>query len=172
MQPMTAMQAVAEELAYESTLTREVLSRIPEDKFDYKPHPKSMPMIGIASHIAECFDWTEAMVNMDVFDLDMENYTPWAASSSAELLAKFDENLTKSLDLLRGCPDEKAFATWKMTVNGQPAMELPRIAVCKSMLVNHIVHHRAQIGVYLRLNDIPVPAIYGPSADDPGSFGG
>lgn len=164
---MTTGQALAAEIEQESQATRNYLDRIPDAKLDLKCHDKSFSICGVASHIAETFTWAPAMIDQDVFDMDPSQFTPWQAASKQELLDTFDKNLAAALDQVRAADDAKMSQPWTMKVNGQTAMEAPRAAVLRMMFVNHIVHHRAQLGVYLRLADVAVPQAYGPTADEP-----
>ena len=165
---MALVDGIIQELSHERIATREVLSRIPEDKWDWKPHEKSMELGRLGSHIAETYSWAASILEMDVFELDMESYVPFAAKSSAELLEAFDARVDEALSLLAGQSDEHLLATWKMVVGGNVMMEMPRIAVIRMFLISHTIHHRGQLTVYLRLNDVPLPSIYGPSADEQG----
>ena len=165
---MGMMDGVLMELEHEGGLTRKVLERVPEDKFDYKPHEKSMTMGQLAAHIAQTYSWAESMIP-DEFVLDMNEYQPYEAKTNAELLAFYDEHLAKAKGIIKGVDDAAAMGNWKMSApDGTVMMEMPRIAVIKSMLINHIIHHRGQLEVYLRLNDVPLPSLYGPSADEGG----
>ena len=108
----------------------------------------------------------EPTVNQDEFTFDPTNFTPWEAKSRDELLTTFDNNLSKALKLMEGVSDEAMGATWNMKVGDKVVFSMPRGAVIRVMFLNHMIHHRAQLGVYLRLKDVPVPQTYGPSADE------
>ena len=164
----TIAEALLAELTRESALMRKCLERVPDGKFDFKPHEKSMSFGRLSSHIAEIFGWGKAMIETDIFEMKMEDHTPFEASSNQELLTAFDTGVAEFLELLKGQTDEQMTAAWLMKMDGKVAMEGPRVAVIKEMVLNHLIHHRGQLTVYLRLNDIAVPAIYGPSADEKG----
>lgn len=145
--------------------TRKTLERIPEDKFDWKPDPKSFAMGMLASHIAEMIGWTAETCEQEGFDVDPA-MKPFKATNRAELLKKLDESVARARVALEKVSDDKMMAEWKLTVGGQQVFSMPRIAVLRSMIMNHIIHHRAQLTVYYRLNGVPVPGLYGPSADE------
>ena len=149
--------------------TRKTLERVPEEKFGWKPHEKSWAMGGLATHIANLVSWANWSIEHDSFDL-APNGAPLpqapAAKSRQELLATFDKNVATARAAIAGASDAELMKSWALQRNGQTLMSLPKVAVLRSFVMNHGIHHRAQLGVYLRLNDIPVPAIYGPSADE------
>lgn len=160
-----AMTLIAE-MEHEAATTRKLLERIPEDKFDYKPHEKSMTMSRLASHIAEMFGWTPATLQQPELDFAKFDYKPFEPPTNADLLEFFDKNVTEALDVLKNTTDDVFIDTWTMRNGETIYFTLPKVAVMRSFVMNHIVHHRGQLSVYLRLNDIPVPSIYGPSADE------
>lgn len=165
---MTPGQALAEEIQQEAAGTRKTLQRIPDEKLDWRPHDKSMSVRELASHIADCLSWSDVTFGQDLFEMDPKSYVPWLGQSTAEIVELFDKNAARAIETARNCPMEKTFTPWKMIVDGKTMLEMPRIVVAKSFLLNHVIHHRAQLGVYLRMLDVPVPAIYGPSADEQG----
>jgi len=154
------------ELENEAKVTRSVLERVPADKFDWKPHEKSMAMGRLATHIAEMFGWTKETLKSDVLDFAAFDYKPFEPKSTEELLAFFDDHIAKAKQILSETPDETFLTEWTMRNGEQVYFTLPKVAVMRSFVMNHIIHHRGQLSVYLRLNDIPVPSIYGPSADE------
>ena len=164
---MTIADLLQPEFDQEMATTRLVLERVPEDKFGWKPHDKSFAMGALASHIANTVSWTEPTMNQTMFDLatvSMEEMTR-EAKSRAELLSWFDANV-KSARALIEKPDTDYFVAWTLKHGDKVFFTLPRYNCMRSFVLNHIVHHRAQLGVYLRLNNIPVPGAYGPSADE------
>jgi uncharacterized damage-inducible protein DinB len=163
---MSIADALIAEAAHEAGATRKVLERLPADKFGWQPHEKSMTLGRLASHVADNAEWGTQTMKTTELDFDPSNYKPWIAASTAELLAKFDKCLADFLAALRGKPDSEFMVPWTLKGNGQPFFTLPRVAVLRSMILNHTVHHRGQLTVYMRLLGIPVPAIYGPSADE------
>jgi len=164
---MTIAELLQPEFDQEMATTRLVLERVPEDKFGWKPHDKSFAMGDLASHIANTVSWTEPTMNQTMFDLgtvSMEEMTK-AAKSRAELLSWFDTNVRSARALIEK-PDADYFVPWTLKHGDKIFFTLPRYNCMRSFVLNHIVHHRAQLGVYLRLNNIPVPGAYGPSADE------
>ncbi len=154
------------ELEHEAKTAREVLSRVPADKFDWKPHEKSMSFGKLASHVAEMIGWTGPTLQYPELDFAKMDYKPFEPKTSEELLEYFDKNLAEAADVLRSTTDEQFMETWTMRNGETVYFTLPKAAVMRSFVMNHIVHHRGQLSVYLRLNDIAVPSIYGPSADE------
>jgi uncharacterized damage-inducible protein DinB len=147
--------------------TRRTLERIPDDRLDYKPHPKSWAMGGLATHVATIPMWAEMTVQQDSIDI---GGTPpqEPLGSRKEILERFDRNVAASRAAIAAAEDARLLAPWSLLMNGQTVFTMPRTAVLRTFVMNHIIHHRAQLGVYLRMNDVPVPAIYGPSADEQG----
>jgi uncharacterized damage-inducible protein DinB len=160
-------EPLAAELKQEAATTRRLLERVPEDKFSWKPHEKSMTLGRLAGHIAELPAILGAALKADEIDFAAGNYKPLAATSVAELLAEFDKNISEGAELLKGSADERMFDTWRMRNGEKVIFELPRVAVVRGVVMNHIIHHRGQLAVYLRLLDVPLPSIYGPTADEP-----
>ena len=169
---MALSESLLPEFDNEMANTRKTLERVPEDKFDWKPHEKSTVMGGLATHLSNLPIWTVYTINQDSLDLAPEGNpmppTP-AVTSQIELLENFDSNVAKARAAIVAASDAELFKPWTLLSNGKQILTLPKIAVLRSFVMNHTIHHRAQLGVYLRLNDIPVPSIYGPSADE-GAF--
>lgn len=165
---MAIIDGMIREFEHEAVNTRKVLERVPEDKFGWKPHDKSMSVIELASHISDIPSWVPVTMKEDEFNFDMKGYVPYKAESVRQLLDDYDTRVKAALEAMAGTTDADMLKTWKMTMDGQPLFEMPRVAVLRGMMMNHSVHHRAQLGVYFRLLDIPVPALYGPSADEQG----
>ncbi|HUI57517.1 MAG TPA: DinB family protein [Bryobacteraceae bacterium] len=166
---MKISDALLPEFDQEMANTRKTLDRVPEDKFGWRPHPKSFTMISLATHIANMVGWTVDTIAKDSFDIAPPGAPPYKeelAGSRKELLDKFDKGVTAARAAIAGASDQHLMASWSLLSGGQPIFTMPRIACVRSMIMNHVIHHRAQLGVYLRLNDIPVPATYGPSADE------
>jgi uncharacterized damage-inducible protein DinB len=163
---MNLIDPIAEELRHEAGVTRRFLERIPEADFDWKPHEKSMSLGFLASHLAEIPKWTVEILEKDEINIDPATYTPWLAKTKEELLKAFDENLANALAVMKGQADEHLMKIWTMKMAGKPALSMPRIVVLRPFILSHTVHHRAQLGVYLRLRGVPDPAVYGPSADE------
>jgi uncharacterized damage-inducible protein DinB len=166
---MAISQALLPEFDAEMTNTRKTLERVPSEKFGWKPHQKSFAMGPLALHIATMTGWAVDAIEKDSFDVAPvggQPYQPPKAETTAELLALFDKGAAAARKALAGASDEHLMQPWSLLNGGKPIMTMPRIAVVRSFVMNHTIHHRAQLGVYLRLNDIAVPSIYGPSADE------
>ena len=153
------------EFDHEFAETRRALERVPEDRFDWKPHEKSFSLHDLAAHLAEVPHWTGVTINMDVFDLD-EPYERVVPETKDEILAHFDKGVAEARTILEGTSGDTLMQTWTMKQNGEVALSMPKAAVLRSFILNHNVHHRAQLGLYLRMLDVPVPGHYGPSADE------
>jgi uncharacterized damage-inducible protein DinB len=166
---MPISQALLPEYDHEMTTTRKVLERCPEDKYTWKPHQKSWDMASLATHIANMPGWAVETIAKDSLDVAPPGAPPYKeqpVKSREELLAKFDRNVAAGRAAIEGAGDAQLMASWTLLSGGKEIFTLPRIAVLRSMIMNHGIHHRAQLTVYLRLNDVPVPGIYGPSADE------
>jgi len=164
---MTIAELLLPELEQEMATTRRVLERVPDDKLAWKPHDRSWSMGDLASHIVNSVKWTDYTMNQTEFDLGTvaPDELNRAAKSRADLLAWFDANAASARQAL-GKSDADYFVPWTLKQGAQEYFTMPRYNCIRSFLLNYIVYHRAQLGVYLRLNDIPVPAMYGPSADE------
>ncbi len=162
---MAIKDALLPEFDQEMATTRRVIERLKEDKFDWAPHERSMKAGRLASHIAEMTVWGTISIAQDSLDLG-GGHQPFNASSRAELLAAFDKNVEECRKTIEGASDETLMQNWSLMNEGQAIMTMPRIAVIRTFVMNHIIHHRGQMSVYLRLTDTPVPSIYGPSADE------
>jgi uncharacterized damage-inducible protein DinB len=163
---MPMNQAILGEFDHEMANTRKSLERVPEDKLGWKPHQKSMTMGALATHLATINHWTDAVLGpADSFDVSTAP-RPGELKSRKEILDTFDQNTAAARKAIAGAGDETLMRPWSLLYQGNNVFTLPRIAVVRSFIMNHTIHHRAQLGVYLRLNDIPVPSIYGPSADE------
>lgn len=158
--------ALLAELENEEKATRACLERVPADKFDWKPHEKSMTMGRLAVHIAEMFGWTENTIRDDEIDFAKGEWKPFEPKTTEELVAFFDEKIALAKQYLAGTSDETFHKDWTMRNGETIYFTMPKIAVMRTFVMNHIIHHRGQLSVYLRLNNIPVPSIYGPSADE------
>ncbi|AXG74426.1 DinB family protein [Flavobacterium arcticum] len=165
---MKLIDLLLEELNQEAAITRKFLERIPEDKYNWQPHPKNMPMKVLATHIAELPGWVNTAVTTDGLDFSATPYEPKDVKSTGELIAFFEENLNSAKEALAGF-DSKGFTKeWILSQGDQILNRYTKYSVIR-MTYSQVVHHRAQLGVYFRLLDIAVPASYGPSADDMGS---
>src|SRR6266487_4087348 len=146
--------------------TRTTLERVPADKKDFTPHAKSMPLGRLAPHVAELAGFGLTVLTTPSLDFAQRSFTPLALESPEQLVRVFDEGSAKVRQALQNISDEAWKENWKLSFQGKPIFEGSRFLAYRQMFLNHLVHHRAQLGVYLRLNGKPVPSTYGPSADD------
>jgi uncharacterized damage-inducible protein DinB len=160
------------ELDHELAQTRKTLERLPEDKFDYTPHPKSMPLGKLAAHIVNLLAFKQLFVQADHRDfLDQNAPKPGPTPTTvAELLERFDTNSASLRKALQESSDEALTQSFQLRRGEQVLMDRPKAAALRIMGLNHSIHHRGQLTVYMRLLDIPVPGLYGPSADEQGGF--
>jgi len=162
---MSIAQSLLGEFDQEMANTRKMLERIPDDKLGYKPDPKSMSMGQLASHTAEMVGWFASMMEGPELDIPA-GFKPFAATSKKELLDTFDKNVASTRAALAAAGDQALMQEWSLKFAGNTMFTMPRIACYRSMIMNHVIHHRAQLSVYYRLNGVPVPGMYGPSADE------
>jgi uncharacterized damage-inducible protein DinB len=161
---MPIVDAILMEMEQEAKTTRRVLERVPDDKLGWKPHAKSFTLGQLAMHIAGGQKQIAKMANEDVWEVG--NFTVPEAESRKELLETLDEGTSSAKHSLQKMDDTKLMSTWTLTKNGKTIMAVPRIGLIRSVMMNHFYHHRGQLSVYLRMLDVPVPSIYGPSADE------
>ncbi|MBX3282776.1 MAG: DinB family protein [Acidobacteria bacterium] len=157
---------LAADFTTDAAVTRRVLERVPTDKFEWTPHEKSMPFGRLAAHIAELQGFPVMIMKEDGLDFAEREYKPFEPASTEELLKFFDEAVAASKAAILGASDEDLLKDWTLRSGETVFFTLPRIGAVRSMVSGHGIHHRGQLSVYLRLNDIPVPSIYGPSADE------
>lgn len=165
----TWVELLLPEFDEEVANTRTMLARVPEDKFDWRPHAKSFPMGALAGHVAEIVSWTSDVLTRERLDVTKENQpenTQFVPTSRDHLLEKFDRWEKQARIDLAAATEQAIEEVWIMTWYGYEIIRLPRRAAIRKWVMDHTIHHRAQLGVYLRLNDVPVPGCYGPSADE------
>ncbi len=160
--------ALLPEFDHEVASTRKMLERVPDAKWGWKPHAKSMAMGDLATHIMGLAGWITEVLRTETFDVGPggSSYEFSTASNSQELLEKFDKNVAASRAAMAAAGNDQFMRPWSLLFSGAPIFTLPRAAALRSVIFNHILHHRGQLSVYLRLNEIPVPGMYGPSADE------
>ena len=161
---MSISAALLPEFDQEMATTRRTLERVPDDKLGWKPHEKSMSLGRLASHLAEAPSWGVAGLTKD--SVDMGNYEQWEGASRQEILAVFDKNVAEARAAIEAAADATYMTNWSLTAGGQTLLTMPKVAVVRVFMMNHLIHHRGQFSVYLRMNDVSVPSIYGPSADE------
>ena len=166
---MKLTEMLLPEFDNEMANTRKTLERIPEEKFDWKPHEKSMPLGTLAGHLAELAGWCVVTVKEDVFDIQPpggQAYQPLLPKSRKEVLDALDKGAREARAAIAECSDEYLMKNWSLLREGNTILTRPRINVIRDFVLSHGIHHRAQLGVYLRMNNVPVPGVYGPSADE------
>ena len=166
---MPIAQMLLPEFDQEMANTRKMLERVPDGIFDYKPHQKSMTLGRLAAHTAEIPSYATATLRVERMDFTGEekSFTP---TTRKELLDSFDKYVAESREMLSKATDEDLMKTWTLTFKGQQIFSMPRAAVLRVMVMSHLIHHRAQLGVYLRMNNVEIPGMYGPSADEKNMF--
>ena len=166
---MPISQSLLPEFDQEMAGTRKELERVPEGKFDWKPHPKSMMLGRLASHLAELPSWgqyTMELTELDIAPPGQPAPKAYNLATRGEVVALFDKTSAEARKAIAAAADGDWMVPWTLKKGGVALFTLPRIAVVRSMVMNHMIHHRAQLGVYLRLLDVPVPSLYGPTADE------
>ncbi len=163
---MSQNHALIAEMKMEAANTRKILERVPVEKNDWKPHRKSMSLGRLATHVAEIPGWVTATMTTDELDFAKTEYKPHIAQSTQELLDILDKNVNEGVNALENSKDEDFDKMWTLRNGDQVYFTLPKKAVLRSFALSHHYHHRAQLGVYLRLLDIPIPGMYGPTADE------
>jgi uncharacterized damage-inducible protein DinB len=160
------LEPMLSEFREEAKITARVLERVPADKLSWKPHPKSMSLGQLALHVASIPGALSKITQLDEFDAAQANFDPPAPNNMKEIHAALDESVRSAEECLSGMSEQKALGNWRLTVRGKEAFTKPRVGVLRSIMLNHWYHHRGQLSVYLRLLDVPVPVIYGRSADE------
>jgi uncharacterized damage-inducible protein DinB len=169
---MAMNQSLIGEFDHEMANTRRTIERVPDDKFDWKPHAKSFSLGELAGHLAFIPQWAKIVIERPQFDVNPVGGQAMQMPSlktRAEMLALFDAGVAETRAALLAASAEKLMKTWSLLSGGKPVFTMPRVVVLRGMIMNHMIHHRGQLTVYLRMNDVPVPALYGPSADESGT---
>ncbi len=165
---MAIKDALLPEFDHEMGVTRKLLERVPETDFGWKPHEKSFSLGALAAHLAQLPEWSAVILDQPSFNLEPRSeHAPTLPASRAQMLAAFDQAVAAARGRLSGKSDGELMAGWTFQREGKTMFTVPAVAAFKSFIVNHSIHHRGQLSVYLRLRNVPVPAIYGPSADEP-----
>ena len=163
---MAIVDALLPEFDHEMTVTRKVLERVDDTQFGWKPHERSMSLGRLATHVAEIPNWAHTILTEPEFNMVDGQYKPTAAATTADVLALFDRQVKTVRGLLEARSDAELMSTWTFKQNGQELFGMPRAAAWRSWVMNHLIHHRGQLSVYLRQTGSKVPGIYGPSADE------
>jgi uncharacterized damage-inducible protein DinB len=161
---MKISEMLLPEFDQEMANTRKILDCVPDDKFTWQPHAKSMTLGRLASHVAELSSWGQVVIDQDKLELT-PGMKPFSAESKAGLLEALDKNAAATRAAIAGASDEQLGKVWAFIYAGHTVFEMPRTVVLRNMVMSHIIHHRGQLSVYLRLLDVPIPGMYGPSAD-------
>ena len=166
---MPLVDALLPEFDREMGTTRKLLERLPDDRFQWKPHARSFSLGELATHVATLPTWGEETLKHSELDVG-DGPRPPALPSKIDVLATFDRNTVNARSALAGKTDAELMATWTLKRNGKTLFSLPKTMVLRSFVLSHLIHHRGQLSVYLRLLDVSVPSIYGPSADEAAPF--
>ena len=163
---MPLNESILAEFQQEAKSTRKILERVPEKSFSWKPHEKSMSLGELTHHLAEIPEWVNVSIEQDVFDFSESGYVPKEQTTTAALLKIFDESVNKASESLKNASDETLMGNWTMKSGEKVYFTMPKLAVLRSFVLSHSIHHRGQLSVYLRMLDVPLPQIYGPTADE------
>lgn len=161
-----ALEPMIGEIAQEAAITKRLLERVPGDKLGWKPHSKSMSLGQLAMHVATIPGGISKLAQVDDFEVNPANFDPPVPSGKEEILAALEGSVQTAQEYLGGVSESSAKGIWRATLKGREMMAMPRVAMLRALMLNHWYHHRGQLSVYLRLLDIPVPVIYGRSADE------
>jgi uncharacterized damage-inducible protein DinB len=165
-QVMSLGQILMAELKHEAISTRKMLERIPADKLGWKPHEKSMTLEQLAGHIVNMFSWTSVTLKQDELDFAKSDYKPRSYTQASELVADFDKNIEDAFETLSNISDRQMAEAWTLRNGEKIHFTMPKKATMRFFVINHIIHHRGQLSVYLRLLDVALPSVYGPTADE------
>lgn len=163
---MPLNEALIAELQMEAASTRKMLERVPEESGSWKPHEKSMTLGRLSQHLAEIPMWVSVTVDQDELDFAKEKYEAKESTTNELLLRTFDENLANAIECLKNASDEKLIGNWTMRSGETVYFSMPKISVLRGFVLSHLIHHRGQLSVYLRMLDVPLPQVYGPTADE------
>jgi uncharacterized damage-inducible protein DinB len=167
---MSIADSFLPEFDHEMGVTRQLLERVPEAKASWKPHQKSFSLGDLSAHLSSIPSWAGLTLKQTEFDTNPpggQSFTPPTFSSTAETLKVFDENVKTAREAIAATSDGEMMVAWTLKNGGKDVFSMPRVGVLRSFVMNHLIHHRGQLSVYLRLQDVPLPSIYGPSADTP-----
>jgi len=162
---MSIKKALLIELEREKDNTRRIIANLSDEQFSYKPHEKSMTLGELANHIVELHNWVDFVVTKDIFDFHVD-YKPATSTTVSELLSILDEGFVKNKNIIEAMDENLMFDNWALKAGDHVIAEMHKAAAIRFIVINHLIHHRGQLTVYMRLLNIPVPGIYGPSADD------
>ncbi|GLH72870.1 hypothetical protein GETHLI_13720 [Geothrix limicola] len=167
---MAIAQSLIPEFTHEMSVLRRVVERVPADRLDFRPHPKSFDLHALVNHLVTIPGWTVTTLKETELDFGLpetQAKQPKPSSTTEGLLSTLDACVEGALEALNQASDEDFRVIWTLKNKGEAVLSMPRIAVFRGFVMNHLIHHRAQVALYLRMLDVPVPSIYGPSADEP-----
>jgi len=164
---MAIAESLLPEFDRELATTRKMLERFPEDKVEWRPHETCMTLGRLAGHVAELAGWVTVTMNQDKLEMDPSTYKPNIITSRAAALKQFDETVKAARELLGSASDETYLKPWTFVARGQTVFTMPKVAVLRSFVMNHMIHHRGQLAAFYRIAGVPVPSLYGPSKDEP-----
>jgi uncharacterized damage-inducible protein DinB len=170
---MSYAQSILPEFDHEMASTRKLLERLPDDKLEWRAHPKSNTIGWNANHLAEIPGWVEGTLtelSWDFAPVGGEPYKSPTLATRKEILELFDRNVAAARKAIAAVQDEEMGKLWSLLQGGKPIMTMPRAAMIRGFILNHLIHHRAHLCVYFRLNGVPVPGMYGPSGDGIGEL--
>lgn len=165
---MTTIATLRDDFLHEVQTTRKHLERLPADRLEWRPHDKSFTALELACHIVECVGWAGTIFTSAEFDFDPKSYVPFRAAAVSTLLDGFDAAVERGRGALAAASDATASEPWRLRIMGRVRFEKTKAAVFRDFTLHHLIHHRGQFSVYLRLMDVPVPGSYGPTADERG----
>lgn len=164
---MSSKHAILAEFDHEMAVTRRLLERLPDQDFDWTPHPKSFTLGGLATHLAQLPHWGQTILVEPAYDLTAgSSARAVSCANRDEVLSRFDTHVSEVRNRLVHISNAELAAPWELRRSNQVLMSVPRLAALRSFVINHAVHHRGQLTVYLRMRDVPLPPIYGPTADE------
>lgn len=163
---MSISQTLLPEFDQEMANTRKMLEVVPDAKLDFKPHEKSMSLGRLAGHVAELPNWAKTTVETEKLEMKRGDMKPNAPNSRQEILDRFDKEVKEARAAIERTPDAEWAKTWSFIFDGKTVFSMPRTACYRTMYMNHLIHHRGQLSVYLRLCEVEIPGMYGPSADE------
>jgi len=163
---MTARESLLPEFDHEASMTRLVLERVPEPAFGWRPHPKSFDMAGLASHLAQLPRWGTSILTRDFYDLASSGPRPAAFTTLEEILSSFDRHVREVRTALVEMTEGQLLQPWALRRGEKLVLSVPKVSAIRGFVIRHMVHHRGQLTVYLRMNDVPLPPLYGTTADE------
>jgi uncharacterized damage-inducible protein DinB len=159
-------QSLIPEFQQEIAQTKKMLERVPYDRYNWKPHEKSTELGKLAVHVAELPGWISLMLKTDELDIGKIDYKPTETSGISDVIQLLEKKAAEAVAAMQAASDEDFLKPWTLKKSGHVIFSLPKVATIRSMAMNHLVHHRGQLSVYLRLLNVPVPGMYGPTADE------